>query len=226
MKTLYESILISTEKKVKGVGDVIDSEIIRDKLVNSGWYSFGNKGEDWETFFKIYKKNGKWTVDVGGNMFCYGTPDGGMTDGTFRFGTIKGSIWLNPPHGIGNNKIKSLKYGPVEVKGALQIWSNEYLKDLKDCPKYVHDGVIVNETPIKTLKYFPIWIGRNVLIENNKNLKGVDDTKFCKIMGTSIEIKKNGFVSTERTYRELNWEFPYGFRGFRYDRNTSAPEFN
>lgn len=227
MKTLKESIITSTEKKVKGVGDVIDSEVIRDKLVNSGWYFFGFNDNKHGDIFNIYKKNGKWTVDVKGPMTCYGTPDGDITDGTFRFGTIDGTFRItHVPASTKLCQVKSLKNCPTEVKGSFEIWSSEYLKDLKDCPKHVHDSVIIYETPIKTLKHFPIWIGRNVLIVKNKNLKGVDDTKFCKIMGTSIEFEKNGFVSTERTYKELNWEFPYGFRGFRYDRNTSAPEFN
>lgn len=221
MITLRESLLGNTKKKVAGASDMIQIMEIRDKLVNSGWYSFGNKGQDWESFFKIYKKNGKWTVDVGGNMFCYGTPDGGMTDGTFRFGTINGSIFISAPHGVGKNQIKSLMYGPVEVKGAFQIWDNEYLKDLKDCPKYVHDAIIVNETPITTLKYFPIFVGGSVMIYKCKNLKKLTDTKDCEICGLTVEFKENGFVSNELSFRDLNWNIRCGSRGYRFDKSIA-----
>lgn len=226
MRTLKESLLGSTKAKVAGVADVINEEIIRDKLINSGWYYFG-KEEERRDIFKIYKKNGKWVVDVDCNMTCYGTEDGGMTDGTFRFGTINGYMGLtSAPSDKRKCQIKSLKYGPQEVKGRLEIWDNEHLKDLRDCPKYVYESVIVSHTPITTLKYFPIYVGRNVLLEENKNLKRVDDTKLCKIMGMNVEIRKNGFVSTERTYNELNWEIVGGFRCFRYDKSIASPEFN
>lgn len=226
MITLRESLLGNTKEKVAGVSDVIQVADIRDKLINSGWYYFG-KEEERKDIFKIYKKNGKWFVDVDCNMTCYGTPDGGMTDGTFRFGTINGYMGLtSAPSDKRKCQIKSLKYGPQEVKGRVEIWDNEYLKDLKDCPKYIHESFIVEGTPITTLKYFPIWIGGSVLIDNNKNLKKLSDTKYCKILGSLVEIKRNGIVTTERTFNELNWDMPWGFSCFRYDKSIASPEFN
>lgn len=227
MKTLYESILGNTKDRVKSVSDDVQKDIIYDKLINSGWYEFGFRGKTPTEIFKIYKKHGKWTVDVNGPMTCYGTEDGGITDGTFRFGVIDSNFTLSsPPSDSRKCQVKSLKYGPSDVKGSFYIWDSEYLKDLRDCPKYVHESVIISYTPITTLKYFPIYVGRNVLIEENKNLKRVDDTKLCKIMGTSVEIRRNGFVTTERTYNDINWEIVGGFKCFRYDKSIASPEFN
>lgn len=226
MITLRESLLGNTREKVAGISDIVQITEIRDKLVNSGWYNFGKEDEQMD-IFKIYKKNGKWFVDVDCGMNCYGTPDGGMTDGTFRFGTVNGYMRLtSAPSDSRMCQIRSLKYGPHEVKGNFEIWENEHIKNLKDCPKYVHEGVIVYGTPITTLKYFPIWIGGNVTISENKSLKKLNDTKYCKILGSMVRIKENEIVTTERTFNELNWDVVQGFRCFRYDKSVASPEFN
>ena len=226
MITLKESLLGNTREKVAGASDMIQAVDIRDKLVNSGWYYFGKENER-NDIFKIYKKSGKWFVDVDCGMNCYGTPEGGITDGTFRFGTINGYMRLtSAPSDNRKCQIRSLKYGPQAVKGSVEIWDNEYLKDLKDCPKYIHGGFVVYGTPITTLKYFPIFVGGNIHIGDNNNLKKLNDTKYCKILGSLVEIRRNGVVTTERTFNELNWDIASGFRCFRYDKSIASPEFN
>jgi hypothetical protein len=221
MITLRESLLGNTREKVAGISDIVQITEIRDKLVNSGWYGFGKEDEQMD-IFKIYKKNGKWFVDVDCGMNCYGTPDGGMTDGTFRFGTVNGYMRLtSAPSDSRMCQIRSLKYGPQEVKGNFEIWENEHIKDLKDCPKYVHEGIIVYGTPITTLKYFPIFVGGSVMIHNCRDLKKLTDTKDCEIRGMTVEFKGNGFVSNELSFRDLNWNIRCGSRGYRFDKSIA-----
>ena len=225
MLPLRESLLTKTKDKITKAPDTISVEDIRDKLLNSGWYKFiSYNNDDTDNWFTIYKKYGKWIVDVHCKVFCYGTPDGMITDGSFRFGTIDCGFDVTAPHG--SSKIKSLTYGPVTVKGNYSIWNADKLTNLKDCPKHIYDGIIIHNTSINTLKYFPIWVAGSLLINDNKNLKGVKDTKFSHVECRRVEIRNNGFTSTELTYRELNWDMPYGLGGFRFDKSIALPEFN
>lgn len=229
MNTLKESLLSKTQIKVSAASETIDKETIKDKLINSGWYQFLCKRDaDPDTYLNIYKKYGKWVVDVDCGMNCYGTQDGYVTDGSFRFGTINGEYNISSePTDREKSHICDLKYGPVRVEGGFSIFGNDKLKNLKDCPKYVLDGIIIHDTNITTLKYFPIYCAGSVYISNNKQLKTVTDTKFANIEAPSVAFKDNGFVSTELTKRDLKWEIKsYGRYGFRFDKSIAAPEFN
>ena len=226
MLTLRESLLRKTKDKVAQSHDILSEESIRDIIFNSGYYEIGRfGGTDKADSIKVYKKSGKWFVDVKDSIYCYGTPDGQITDGSFRFGTIDGDfIIASAPEDSNKSKIKSLTYGPIDVKGGFQIWSNVGLTNLKDCPKYVRGGLIINDCTITTLKYFPIYVWGSILISENKKLKSVaDTTPRSRVESFSITFNNNGFVSSELTYRELNWEMPYGSKGFRFDKSIAAP---
>ena len=229
MNTLKESLLSKTQIKVSTAAETIDIEMIKDKLINSGWYQFLCKRDaDPDTYLNIYKKSGKWVVDVDCGMNCYGTPDGHVTDGSFRFGTINGEYNIvSEPTKREKSHICELKYGPIRVERSFNIFDNDKLKNLKDCPKYVLDGILINDTNITSLKYFPIYCAGSVYITNNKQLKSVTDTKFANIEAHVVVFKNNGFVSTELTKRDLKWEIKsYGRYGFRFDKSIAAPEFN
>lgn len=228
MIALKESLLSKTKDKVANVPSMVDEELILDKLINSGWYLFQcPKDKIDSSLFKIYKQRNKYFVDVNCGVTCIGTPEGMITDGTFRFGKINGEFIIVPSsQSRKKSQLKSLEFGPIDVE-TFNIFDNEQLKDLKGCPKYVRSGgVLISDTNITSLKYFPIYVGGNIYITHNEKLKSVSDTKFCNVEGLTVVFKSNGFVSSELTKRELNWTMLNVRHGFRFDKSIAAPEFN
>ena len=194
MKTiieLYEGSLLSDveDTLARGEDDIMLSEIER-KLQNDDIYYFHYSRVNQKPY-AIKKVRGKWVVDALGDLTVYGAADNGcVTDGTFSFGTVNGNYIISMGES-GGAKLKSLQYGPTEVRDDFDIYYGGDLKDLQYCPKTVHGWVNVSGTHITTLKYFPSFIGGNVNIRDNKELKSVKDLRKCRVNGYLI-FKDNG----------------------------------
>lgn len=184
------SILADVENTLaRGEDDIMLVEIER-KLQNDNIYYFHYSKVNQKPY-AIKKVRGKWVVDALGDLTVYGVADNGcVTDGTFSFGTVNGNYIISMPES-GGAKLKSLQYGPTEVRDDFDIYYGGDLKDLQYCPKTVHGWVNVSGTNITTLKYFPSFVGGNVNIRDNKELKSVKDLRNCRVNGYLI-FKDNG----------------------------------
>jgi hypothetical protein len=194
MKTIidiYEASLLDEieDTLARGEDDIMLAEIER-KLQNDHIYYFHYSKVNQKPY-AIKKVRGKWVVDVLGDLTIYGVADNGcITDGTFSFGVINGNYIISRPES-GEAKLKSLQYGPTEVRDDFDIYYGGDLKDLQYCPKTVHGWVNISGTNITTLKYFPAFVGGNVNIRDNKELKSVKDLRKCRVNGYLI-FKENG----------------------------------
>lgn len=184
------SILTDVEDTLaRGEDDIMLAEIER-KLQNDHIYYFHYSKVNQKPY-AIKKVRGKWVVDALGDLTVYGVADNGcITDGTFSFGVINGNYIISMPES-GGAKLKSLQYGPTEVRDDFDIYYGGDLKDLQYCPKTVHGWVNVSGTHITTLKYFPSFVGGNASIRDNKELKSVKDLSKCRVNGYLI-FKDNG----------------------------------
>ena len=163
---------------------------IERKLQNDNIYYFHYSKVNQKPY-AIKKVRGKWVVDALGDLTVYGVADNGcVTDGTFSFGTVNGNYIISMPQSDGA-KLKSLQYGPTEVRDDFDIYYGGDLKDIQYCPSTVHGWVNVSGTHITTLKYFPSFVGGNVSIRYNKELKSVKDLRKCRVNGYLI-FKDNG----------------------------------
>ena len=194
MKTIIElyegSLLDNVEDTLsRGEDDIMLAEIER-KLQNDNIYYFHYSKVNQKPY-AIKKVRGKWVVDALGDLTVYGVADNGcVTDGTFSFGVINGNYIISMPES-GGDKLKSLQYGPTEVRDDFDLYYGGGLKDLQYCPKTVHGWVNVSGTNITTLKYFPLFVGGNASIRDNKELKSVKDLRKCRVNGYLI-FKGNG----------------------------------
>lgn len=191
MKNLYESILDDIDDALaKGDDDVMRQHIL-DQLHNENLYWYNKLMPD-DRSFRIYKKGNKWIVDLKVNFACYGTEDGYLTDGTFEFGVAAVSFTIANKN-IGKPlNIKSLKYGPTLVNHNLSIMDCPKLKNLRYCPKKVMENIVIGNTGITTLKYFPEYCDFAEIVYN-KNLKEFDAKNIT--LKSGIRIYKNGFYS-------------------------------
>lgn len=191
MKHLYESILDDIDDAlVKGDDDVMRQHIL-DQLQNEDLYWY-NKLIPIDKAFRIHKKGKKWIVDLKVNFTCYGTEDGYLTDGSFEFGVAASSFSLiNKNIGKPLN-IKSLKYGPTLVNHNLSIMDCPKLKNLRYCPKKVMENIVIGDTGITTLKYFPEYCDFAEIVHNT-NLKEFDAKGIT--LKSGIRIYENGFNS-------------------------------
>lgn len=191
MKKLYESILADIEDTLKlGDDDVMRLHIL-DQLQNEDLYGY-NKLIPIDKAFRIHKKGNKWIVDLNVNFTCHGTEDGYLTDGSFEFGVAAASFSIaNKIIGKQIN-IKSLKYGPTLVNHDLNIMDCPKLKNLRYCPKKVMGTIVIVDTGITTLKYFPEYCDYAEIIHNT-NLKEFDAKDVT--IKSGIKIYKNGFNS-------------------------------
>lgn len=191
LHSLYEDSLLADveDTLARGEDDIMRTEIER-KLQNDSIYYFHYSKVNQKPY-TIKKVRGKWVVDALGDLTVYGVADNGcVTDGTFSFGTVNGNYIISMP-ASGGDKLKSLQYGPIEVRDDFDIYYGGGLKDLHYCPKTVHGWVNVSGTQITTLKYFPSFVGGNACIRDNKELKSVKDLRKCKVDGYLI-FKGNG----------------------------------
>ena len=188
---IYEGSLLADveDTLARGEDDIMLAEIER-KLQNDHIYYFHYSKVNQKPY-AIKKVRGKWVVDALGDLTVYGVADNGcITDGTFSFGVINGNYIISMPESS-EAKLKSLQYGPTEVRDDFDIYYGGDLKDLQYCPKTVHGWVNVSGTNITTLKYFPSFVGGNVNIRDNKELKSVKDLRKCRVNGYLI-FKENG----------------------------------
>ena len=191
MKHLYESILDDIDDTLKQGDDDVMRLHILDQLQNEDLYWY-NKLIPIDKAFRIHKKGKKWIVDLKINFTCYGTEDGYLTDGTFEFGVAASSFSLiNKNIGKPLN-IKSLKYGPTLVNHNFSIMDCPKLKNLRYCPKKVMENIVIGDTGITTLKYFPEYCDFAEIVHNT-NLKEFDMKDIT--LKSGIRIYKNGFNS-------------------------------
>ena len=187
----------------RGEDDIMLTEIER-KLQNDNIYYFHYSKVNQKPY-AIKKVRGKWVVDALGDLTICGVADNGcVTDGTFSFGTVNGNYIISMPE-FGGDKLKSLQYGPTEVRDDFDIYYGGDLKDLQYCPKTVHGWVNIFGTNITTLKHFPSFVGGNVSIRENEELKSVKDLRKCRVNGYLI-FKDNGISgSSVITNFENKW---------------------
>lgn len=221
MKNLYESILNDIESTLKQGDDIAAKQHILDQLHDTELYEYDNWAEDEEPF-NIYKKNNKWFVDTNIAFTCKCNAKGELTDGTFSFGTAFDDFFIgryDKPC-----PLKSLKYGPTEVKGVgiFKISLCPNLKNLKYCPTIVHN-ITIQSTGITTLKYFPKECNV-VKIENNKRLTNLSDLKPCNIK-SFLSIKGNGIITDKNTLNTLNWKLTGNFWSCYFDNSNKFKYF-
>ena len=202
MKTLYESILTDIEDTIKQGDDIVAKKHILDQLHDIELYEYDEWTDD-EEAFNIYKKDNKWFVDTKIPFICRCNNKGQITDGTFSFGTAFDDFVISR-----YDKpcpLKTLKHCPTEMRGVSQLEINwcPNLKDLKHCPDSVN-SIVINETGITTLKYFPKQCNVAIIL-NNKDLKSLSDTKPCKIYSL-LKFSKNGILTDKNTLNILKWK--------------------
>jgi hypothetical protein len=98
---------------------------------------------------------------------------------------------------------KSLQYGAKIVYGGYTIDACKELKDLKYCPTQVVDEVLVRDTGITTLKYFPKSCYAAKIV-NNKNLKSLKGAKHCSVK-RQIFIVGNGVDTNLDMLTNMGW---------------------
>ena len=188
---IYEGLLADMDDTLKAGNDEIMRQHILDQLQNDDLYWY-NKHIPIDKAFRIHKKGKKWIVDLKVNFTCYGTEDGYLTDGSFEFGVAAASFSIiNKNIGKPLN-IKSLKYGPTLVNHNLSIMDCPKLKNLRYCPEKVMENIVIGDTGITTLKYFPEYCDFAEIVHNT-NLKEFDAKDIT--LKSGIRIYKNGFNS-------------------------------
>jgi hypothetical protein len=197
MKNLYESILGDMDDVInKGDDDVAKTHIL-EQLHDRTLYWYPKAIPDDKAFI-IKKKGNKWIVDLKTNFTCYGTKEGYVTDGSFSFGVAAKDFIImgGGENNTGKCNIKSLKYGPYLVNGQYCMIDCIKLKNLNYCPKKVMDNIVIADTNINTLKYFPEYV-KFVEITHNKNIKAFD---ICPTsIKDGIRLHNNGFKSNKTT---------------------------
>lgn len=130
----------------------------------------------------------------------------GLTDGSFRFGTIKGHFVISD-----TDFVTSLKYGPKAIVGKrsdgephdFDINGMSRLKTLEGCPRYVSGDMYIHHTGLPFIDYLPKDIYGNLHIANNSFLRGSDVPK----KGDTCNIA--GYVATHRNY------YPFSEKNFK-----------
>lgn len=205
MRTLKESILSDIESNLSLGNDKVEEYAakmhILEELHDPKKYYY-DKSQDDDKYFNIFKHRNKWVVDVNGFITCY-CPDGYVTDGSFEFGTIQRDFMICSENDGNPCNCKSLQYGPKIVYGCYTIDTCKDLKDLKYCPIQVVDEVLVRESGITTLKYFPRSCYAAKIIKN-KNLKSLKGTKPCSVK-RQIFIVDNGIDTTKDMLMNMGW---------------------
>lgn len=191
MKTLIESLLADMDDTLKAGDDEIMRQHIVEQLQNEDLYWY-NQHIPIDKAFRIHKKGNKWIVDLKVNFTCYGTEDGYLTDGSFEFGVAAGSFSIINKNVGKPLNIKSLKYGPTLVNHSFSIMDCPKLKNLRYCPEKVMENMVIGDTGITTLKYFPEYCDFAEIV-HNKNLKEFDAKDIT--LKSGIRIYKNGFNS-------------------------------
>lgn len=205
MKTLYEGILSDMDDVLSSGDDEVMKAHILDQLHNQYLYWYNTMIPDKDAFI-IKKKGNKWIVDLKTNFACYGATEY-ITDGTFEFGvaardfTIHTFIDYEKPT---RAKLKSLKYGPKLVNNKFSILGMTNLKNLRYCPKKVIEDIVIGETGITTLKYFPEYC-RTAEIVYNKKLKDFDIQDVA--IKSCVRLMNNGFESTKAQVRNSKCKF-------------------
>ena len=202
MKNLYESILTNIEDTIKQGDDIVAKKHILDQLHDTELYDYDPWADD-EEAFNIYKKDNKWFVDTKIPFKCRCNAKGELTDGTFSFGIAFDDFFIgryDKPC-----PLKSLKYGPTEVKGVgnFEISLCPNLKNLKYCPTIVN-SIAVQSTGITTLKYFPKECNV-VRIDNNKQLTNLSDLKPCNIK-SYLSMQRNGIITDKNILNTIKWK--------------------
>lgn len=209
MKALIEYI---DEGVLGDVDDILqqgDDEVAREhiiaQLTNPNLY-YINRHTQFDKVFNIYKKRGKWIVDVNGFITCFCTEDGYITDGTYEFGTVSGPFSVTNNDDVCEDKCrcKSLQYGPTMCKSDWTIENCPDLKDLKHCPKMVHGTASVTNTGIETVKYFPTYCEVAQFIGND-NLTTLKGAKRCTV-ARQIYFMCNGADITTDMIRNMPWQ--------------------
>lgn len=205
MRTLKESILSDIESNLSLGNDEVEEyaakmHILEELHDHKKYYYDKNRGDD--KYFNIYKNRNKWLVDVNGFITCY-CPDGYVTDGSFEFGAIQKDFMICAEDDGDPCNCKSLQYGPKIVYGEYTIDACNDLKDLKHCPIHVYGEILVRDTGITTLKYFPKNCYAAKII-NNKNLKSLKGTKICSVK-RQIFIVGNGIDTTLDMLTNMGW---------------------
>lgn len=196
MKTLYEGILSDMDDVLSTGDDEVMKAHILDQLHNKNLYWYNSMIPDKDAFI-IKKKGNKWIVDLKISFCCYGTSNGYITDGTFTFGVAAKSFTITPNEYESKYcSIKSLKYCPTLVNGNFSIMDCPKLKNLHYCPKKVISNIVIGNTGITTLKYFP-EVSYFIEIVHNKKLTSFDICKTASRFG--IRLQKNGFESDKNT---------------------------
>lgn len=214
MKTLYEGILGDIEDTLAKADDEMEKRVILEKLNDKMAYYYpsrfcSNPMKDNE-LFTIYKRGKTWIVDVNDQLTYYGKWEN-ITDGSFKFGVIKGNFILSCEGG----KFKSFRYGPKRVYGDLDLYDCNHLKDLRYCPEFVADNFHLMQTNVETLKWLPKEIGGDFNCISNKKLSSINNCGKCKVEG-AVQLRKNGFKSSRRVLLDSNIDVGW-IQGCLYD---------
>ena len=111
--------------------------------------------------YKIYKKSGKWYVDVDCvTMTFRNTKLKHLTNKLFQFGKVgdfsrSTHNWISRGFSIGGyaSKVETLEGAPEEILGDLDCEYCESLKSLKGCPKQIERFLNLDNCPnIKDIK--------------------------------------------------------------------------
>jgi hypothetical protein len=203
MKTLKESLLSDIESNLSLGDDEVAKMHILGELHNKDKYYYDRRSNNDDKYFNIFKHHNKWIVDVNGFITCY-CPDGYVTDGSFEFGSIQRDFMICAVDDGDPCNCTSLRYGPKIVYGGYTIDACKELKDLKYCPTQVVDEVLVRDTGITTLKYFPKSCYAAKIV-NNKNLKSLKGAKHCSVK-RQILIVGNGIDTTKDMLMNMSWK--------------------
>lgn len=200
MKSLYESILDDIDVSIEKGQDIAEEHHILKLLKNPDWFTM-SQYNDIEKCIRMRKHRNEWVVDVvsGPYIICH-CPEGYITDGSFRFGSVSPSFTIAAKNDEDQCKCKSLEYGPSVTVRDFQVYRCPDLKDLKNCPRHVYTEMYISETGITTLKYLPIS-AKTLSIKQNKNLKSLKGAKKITVDG-NVYFAHNGFDCTEQMIKD------------------------
>lgn len=200
MKTLYESLLGDVSTSLTKIDDDTEKLHILKILQDPEWFTTSSYSPI-EKCVKIRKHRNEWVVDVvsGPYIICH-CPEGYITDGSFRFGSVSPSFTIAAKNDEAQCKCKSLEYGPSVTVRDFQIYRCPDLKDLKNCPRHVYTEMYISETGITSLKYLPIS-AKTVTFKQNKNLKSLKGSKKITVDG-NVYFSHNGFDCTEQMIKD------------------------
>lgn len=135
MKSLYESLLDKTERKIRKVKMVVSPEI--EEFLNAN-YKGGSEG-----FLLSIKpnKDGCYVVDAEKDIVLINRNATSLTNGQFVFGSTDHSFYAE------NTKLKNLHGAPRYVGGNFECLFNDYLETLEGAPEIIRGDFNAYDNP-------------------------------------------------------------------------------